>query len=55
MVLCMVAFNGATLKIITAKSGSQSRDICSNISDINRPIEGSCQESSQTLSFLKQK
>ncbi len=53
--LNLQCFNEATLKIIIAKSGSQSRDLCSNIGDIQKPIEGSCQEFSKTLGFLKNK
>ena len=48
-------FNSAKLKILNAKSGSQSRNICQFQGDLTMPYEGSCHEIVETLKFLKKK
>lgn len=53
--LNLVCYNEARLLIVTAKSGSQARDICLFPQDFEVPLNGSCHEEINTSIFVKER
>lgn len=53
--LSLTCYNEAKLKIISAQSGSQVRDVCLFPKDIEVQLDESCHEHEKTLNFFKER